>query len=337
MKTEKEKIILVEIALIKTHGLQTRVELSNDTIKEYVEAIEGGAVFPPVSVYFDGKDYWLADGFHRLEAMRRIGQKKIRCVVKGGTRIDALRCSLGANSAHGLRRTNADKQNAVRMAYESRIALGLGENPAANAVAKMCGVSQPTAVDQLKNFLSWADAEKRVGSDGRTRSMPPSRTPKPVPQSSGDVPVAVSKHLPVPRPIPQPSKPFSLPVSQPARIKPADLPTDDFGIAVPPSRLDAWNRRHELKELANQIQAIRRAIETAQDSKDPIFAEVNFSTALPNLDRVKEELAKSVPWCVCPMCQGHEGCKTCKGSGLLSKFAYDKFVPQEFKRKSANS
>jgi hypothetical protein len=29
--------------------------------------------FPPVVVYFDGTDYWLADGFHRLAAWERIG------------------------------------------------------------------------------------------------------------------------------------------------------------------------------------------------------------------------------------------------------------------------
>jgi len=320
----------IEIAIIKTHGLQTRAELSNETIKEYIEASEGGAVFPPIAVYFDKTDYWLADGFHRLEAARRMGWKKIRAHVEDGDRVAALKCALGANSAHGLRRTNADKQHAVKMAYENRISLGLGEVPAASAVAKMCGVSQPMALDQLKNFLSWTESQKRTGADGRTRSLPPSRPPSSPPMRPHER-TNPSSNATNPPGLEVPRAAFTPPTKPSIRIM--DLPKDPFGIPIPPQRIDAWNRRDTLKELANQIAAVRRAVQLAQDSKDPVFTEVNFSI-LVEADRFKTELAKSVPWCVCPMCQGHEGCKTCKGSGLLSKFAYENFVPKEFKRKT---
>ena len=34
--------------------------------------MEEGAIFPPVTVFFDGEHFWLADGFHRVQAAETI-------------------------------------------------------------------------------------------------------------------------------------------------------------------------------------------------------------------------------------------------------------------------
>lgn len=62
---------------------------------------------------YDGNDYWLWDGFHRLDAHKKAGCTSIRANVKQGTRRDAVLASVGANNNHGLRRTNDDKRRAV--------------------------------------------------------------------------------------------------------------------------------------------------------------------------------------------------------------------------------
>ena len=58
-------------------------------------------------------DYWLADGFHRVGAARKIGRETIEAEVKDGSARDAILHGIGANASHGLRRTQADKQRAV--------------------------------------------------------------------------------------------------------------------------------------------------------------------------------------------------------------------------------
>jgi len=99
---------------IRTDGAtQPRAAIHEPTVAEYAEAIEAGVVLPPVTVFNDGGTYWLADGFHRLAATKRIGCLDIEVDLRVGTRRDAMLHSFGANATHGLRRTNDDKRRAI--------------------------------------------------------------------------------------------------------------------------------------------------------------------------------------------------------------------------------
>ena len=94
-------------------GTQVRIAQNQFTIDEYAEKMVAGAIFPPVVVFFDGSEYWLADGFHRINAAIQAGIEHINVDIKEGDKRDALLYAVGANSSHGLRRTNEDKRNAV--------------------------------------------------------------------------------------------------------------------------------------------------------------------------------------------------------------------------------
>ncbi|HEY0946937.1 MAG TPA: ParB/RepB/Spo0J family partition protein [Opitutaceae bacterium] len=99
-------------------GTQTRAATNEDAIESYAEAMTDGVEFPPITVFFDGATYWLADGFHRYLAAKRNGLPAIRAEVQPGGRVEALRFALGANATNGVHRTNADKRNAVEIALE---------------------------------------------------------------------------------------------------------------------------------------------------------------------------------------------------------------------------
>ena len=94
-------------------GTQPRAQMDFITISEYAEAMEEGSAFPPVVVFFDGEDYWLADGFHRLKAAVQLGRNDIEADVRPGTRREAVLFSMGANAEHGLKRSPEDKRRAV--------------------------------------------------------------------------------------------------------------------------------------------------------------------------------------------------------------------------------
>lgn len=99
-------------------GTQTRVSTNDEAVEGYAEAMKLGAEFPPVIVFFDGAKYYLADGFHRYLAAKKIEERDLAAEVREGTRGDALIHALGANATNGVYRTNADKRNAAEIALE---------------------------------------------------------------------------------------------------------------------------------------------------------------------------------------------------------------------------
>lgn len=94
-------------------GTQPRDHISTEIAKDYAEAQVDGAQFPPVVVFYDGTEYWLADGFHRVMAAEILNLPEISADVRQGDRRDAVLFSVGANADHGYRRSNLDKRRAV--------------------------------------------------------------------------------------------------------------------------------------------------------------------------------------------------------------------------------
>jgi hypothetical protein len=104
----------VELALIRADSrCQPRATLFLDVVEEYANDMAAGAAFPPVVVFHDGTEYWLADGFHRRQAAEVLGLTEIAADVRPGTLRDAILFSVSANAGHGMRRSNDDKRRAV--------------------------------------------------------------------------------------------------------------------------------------------------------------------------------------------------------------------------------
>jgi hypothetical protein len=130
----------LSIDLIRTDGgTQVRVTENSSAIERYAEAMNRGVIFPAIDVFYDGKDYWLADGHHRLAAYKKCGYDMIPCHIHEGDRTSALTFACHSNQEHGLPLTNADKRNIV-IAYFS---ISGNEHKSNNCVSKILGVSVP--------------------------------------------------------------------------------------------------------------------------------------------------------------------------------------------------
>ncbi len=106
----------MRLALIRNNGgTQSRAAIDWEYVGELMEALEGHVLLPAIDVYFDGQDYWLADGFHRYEAHKKLDYPNIFANIHQGTRWNAVLHSVGSNATHGKRRTNEDKNRAVRL------------------------------------------------------------------------------------------------------------------------------------------------------------------------------------------------------------------------------
>lgn len=309
---------------------QSREKINEETVAEYAEAMKGrdAKAWPPVTVYFDGVSFWLADGFHRFLAAQKIGKKNIRADVIQGTREDAAWASAGANLTHGLRRTNADKFKAVKMALQLR------PETSDSALSDHCGASH-TFVAEIRKQVATVATCYRIGKDGKQYALPTKRVagkglgPPPRSDEKGRADVTDQTDDTVEESGGVPPSPEEVPEEKPEEKK-AKCLVDEMGRRIPDFLKHLWSRRGEVQEMLSALSKVRVALRKAQDCDDPLFSEVPYSSALAHLDQAFDAVQVAKPYAVCAFCQGH-GCKACGKRGLLGKFRWDVSVPKEHK------
>ena len=163
----------INLKLLRVDGdTQSRYELDENVVEEYANAVADGAVFPPPLVFFDGEDYWVSSGFHRIAANKLTGKASIVCEVRTGTKFDAKVHSAGSNAQHGLPRKNIDKRCAVEMLLRDPIAAEWSDA----RVSETCVVTRQFVSDIRK-------PEKRAARDQRAAEKrgEPATAPDPKP------------------------------------------------------------------------------------------------------------------------------------------------------------
>ena len=313
------KTISLKLSEIVTDaGTQIRACIDNKTVEQYAEdMLDATNKFPPATVFHDGNQYILADGFHRVMAAIRNEFKDILADVHKGTHSDALKFALGANARHGLPRTNSDKRRSVVLALTEWPKLSSSE------LGRLCAVSHQFVEGVRKEIQPvTVTGSTRVGRDGKERKMPPPPPQKkPLPP-----PPPQKKPLPPPPPPNRQTKP-------PHPFEPSDVP-DACGHPIPHGLLPIWERSQEVQELLSAISKVRGALRDAQETKDILFSEVNFSAALAHLDQAYTDVKSAKPYAVCS-CGGmvsKDSCRVCRGRGLISEFKWKTAIPEQTKQ-----
>ena len=141
MKQPDKKTLSVDL-LVLDAGTQSRAAISEETIEDYAEVLETTPTnrwpFPPLDVFHDGSQYFVADGFHRDLAAIRYGRASVPCLVHQGTAWDALLFGMLANEEHGLRTSQADKRHRVITLLDS------GKKLTQQQIAEIIGISRST-------------------------------------------------------------------------------------------------------------------------------------------------------------------------------------------------
>jgi len=149
----------IELSKIRVDGgTQSRAALQGNIINEYADLMKSKVEMPPIDVFYDGENYWLANGYHRYYGKKQISannedgflpEETIDATIHQGTQRDAILFSLGANAEHGLRRNADDKRRAV-MTMINDIEWQQWSD---REIAKICKVSN-TFVSELRKKLS---------------------------------------------------------------------------------------------------------------------------------------------------------------------------------------
>ena len=167
-------------------GTQVRESLNQTKVDEYAEMMRDGDVFPPITVFHDGSDYWLSSGFHRYFANKQIGNTAIDAIVKDGTVDDALFFALGDNK-HGLNHNDADNRKAVMIMLNHK-----KWSSWSNAqIAKHIGVNRST-VGRIKQSLEVVEPEVKTyvnkhGQESKMKTTNIGKPTKPAPTTKPDL------------------------------------------------------------------------------------------------------------------------------------------------------
>lgn len=307
MTTNHKTPFLLAVESIRIDGnTQSRTAINEDTVSQYAESMREGEVFPPVVVFFDGVDHWLADGFHRYHATRAAELEEIEVDELKGTRRDAILYAAGSNAKHGLRRTNADKRRAVMWLLEDE-EWGQWSD---REIARHCLVAHKTVGKLRKELTGEFPSENstqrtfktkhgtiatmKVSNIGRSPATPelkvaPDTSPSLLALPSSPTPTASTDLSPTnASPAPSPSTPSKRGQAQTLPVEPAPSssptpPTTPQDASLLRSVEDA-NKPHDTEEVVLSQREMRETLDSiptptstsAFYTDPPSFADADF-------------------------------------------------------------
>ena len=271
--------------------------MTTEEMASLVEDIKANGLAQPI-VTHEGK---ILDGRHRYQACLQAGVEPQFTEFRGN---DALAFVLSAN----LNRRH------LSVAQRAMVAAKIATMPAHRPEIKCANLrtSQPDAAEAL------GVSRRSVQTAAQILDEAP-KLAKEV--EAGNITLnAARKQLPPPptrRTIPPP----------PSQV------VDATGWPIPTQLIPLWNRGGEVQEMLTILSRVRGVLRSAQDNKDVLFAEVNFSSALSELNQAWTNIKTAKPYAVCTGCQGQvpENCTLCRGRGFISEFRWKMFVSREDK------
>lgn len=162
----------LEIGEIRTDGGTKIRDLNEEWVEELMAMYEDDRTIEPVLVVIDPEGVaWLADGFHRLEARKRLGWSGIVAETRTGP-LDMAKMYAASANKHGLQRTPGEKKAAILLAFST----AEGRKMGVRELARHCGVRH----SYVQKVISGSD----VATGGR--SCTSTSTPLPEAYRKGD-------------------------------------------------------------------------------------------------------------------------------------------------------
>jgi len=295
-----EKLIKLEHINIK-ESPHVRSEYKQETAEEYAEQYKLDKAEMPDCILFETSagSYLVADGMHRIAAMKLAGMKSNTFDVRSGSRTDCVKFALKCNVSHGIRRSSADKRACVELALRE---FGEVSN---NSLSDACGVGVDLVIkvrQELESKKQIPKFEKLKSSDGREFKRKKQNEEDSDTVEEGKVVSGFGK--------------------------------DKTGYPHTANSFKYAGRTDEVSTLINSITDAYKTLKKAKSDKDLLFCELNFNSIETDFERVIMMLKVAIPYAVCPSCQGQvvDKCRLCSGRGIISQFKFDTGVSDELKK-----
>lgn len=119
VRVSSPQVVMLSVTALQVDDdIQPRESLSWSVVDEYAthytEEEEGQNILPPLDVFEIDGNYYVADGFHRLDAARKAKKETLPCHVQQGSKRDAMVFACFANARRGLAYRHGDKERIVQ-------------------------------------------------------------------------------------------------------------------------------------------------------------------------------------------------------------------------------
>jgi len=318
-----KKDIRLDLISLKD-GTQQR-PLDEEVIARYLSLMADGVEFPPVEVVSDGVNFWLWDGFHRIECARRRGDKTIAAYVTQGTLRDAIWLSFGANKEHGLPR----QKGADKVIIEKVLADSTWAKKSLSEIARHVGVTRQY-VTEIRDDLTRSHRATTSPTD-ETKPLSDAKNSE---KGAGNLHPLRDEQIEV-----QSSRGRTYSQRSQEKQHRADEPSKDkVGEVIPEHLRQLWEGRILVEGLVNDLTQLKNKLMKCVEAHDPRISLLvqheshmkNFQAGYENLRRV---LKMGIPYAVCRYCGGDaKDCKHCHGVGLINQYGYETTTPRGLKK-----
>jgi len=311
----------VRLDLICIDGGTQHRDIDEETMQRYLTLMEGGVEFPAIELVFDGKVYWLWDGFHRYHCAKRQKQTVISANVINGSQREAIWLSFSANKDHGLPR----QKGVAKEIIERILADKAWSKKSLSAIAKHVGVTKQYVSQVKDGLLQRTHGSSTLPTSGKNGDSEPETA-----QGSSTLPLSRDTEIEVKTkagiPYTQRSQEKQYEAKEPEPLK------DSVGRVIPEHLCEVYAARSIIWGLVSDLAHIRDSVTRHLDNADPTFSLLNITRFQADYENLRRTLKSAMPYAVCPYCGGDgKQCKACHGLGLLNKNTYEA-APGELKK-----
>lgn len=279
----------IELASIEVvEEMQARAECSNETINEYAQCLDK---LPPLTLVKDDDVLYLVDGFHRYFALKAGAMQEAVCQVFEMPFAEGQWWAASMNQVHGLRRTNADKRHAVKLALQSGVGAGLSDR----AIGEHVGVDHKT-VASVRNELIQREKARTTQIDADKNGTPQREGADAV----GDIQAS-------------------------AKI------VDKLGVEVlQPAARAAFVSAQAMRERCSVLRKVKKYLQEIGEWNHDL-AGVAGADVGAEMNRLINRISSAIPYATCPYCdKPDDRCDVCGGQCWVTKQQYQA-APEELR------
>ena len=284
-----------------TGGTQQR-PVDDGVMRRYSARMADGVKFPPVSIITDGKSNFLADGFHRLMAAKKLNKKYIEANITHGTQRDAIKASFGANKTNAFPRQEGTVKNILEKICKD----DEWGKASLTDIAKHVGCARVYASKCFAEFRKAAEDSKQKNEGLFPPGTADVRAPKAEVKRGG--------------------KKYEQKI-------PAKKVLDSKGKQVPGHLIKYFERANEYRVMIRQLNDMLKEVRDGKNEGDLFYRYIKIENLTAEIGNVKRIFRFALPFAVCPYCGGDENnsdCRACEGCGFVNEMTW-KTTPEDLR------